>query len=218
MSAMSHPLFARFYQRISPVMDRAGGAEHRKALVAGLRGRVIEVGAGNGRMFTHYPPEVTYVLAVEPEPHLRAAALEAALSAPVPIEVVDGLADDLSGGDGEFDAAVAALVLCTVPDQAAALAELCRVLRPGGALRFFEHVQAPDPGLLRRTQRLVDATVWPRLLAGCHTGRDTVTAIAAAGFVLDEIHRFRFPDSGPPSPAAPHVRGSATRPVDTGPQ
>jgi len=211
----SHPLFARFYQRIGPVMDRAGAVEHRKALVAGLHGRVIEIGAGNGLMFAHYPPDVTEVLAVEPEPHLRAAALDAAQSAPVPIKVVDGLAEDLPAGDGEFDAAVAALVLCTVPDQAAALTEIHRVLRPGGQLRFFEHVAAPDPGLLRRMQRLVDATFWPRLTAGCHTNRDTVTAIAAAGFALDEVHRFRFPASGPPSPASPHVRGSVTRPNDT---
>jgi len=211
MSAMSHPLFARFYQRISEVMDRAGAAEHRKALTAGLRGRVIEIGAGNGRMFAHYPPQVTEVLAVEPEPHLRAAALDAAQTAPVPIKVIDGLAEDLPAGDGEFDAAVAALVLCTVPDQATALTEIRRVLRPGGQLRFFEHIAAPDPGLLHRTQRLVDATVWPRLFAGCHTSRDTVTAITAAGFVIDEVHRFPFPDSGPPTPARPHARGRATR-------
>ena len=75
MSGMSHPIFARVYQRVSVAMDRAGGAEQRRALVAGLHGRVIEVGAGNGRMFAHYPPEVSEVVAIEPEPRLRAAAL-----------------------------------------------------------------------------------------------------------------------------------------------
>ncbi|WP_199517372.1 class I SAM-dependent methyltransferase [Nucisporomicrobium flavum] len=210
---MRHPIFARVYERASAQMDRAGAAEHRHALVADLRGRVIEVGAGNGRMFPHYPSAVTEVLAVEPEPYLRAAAEAAARTAPVPVRVVEGLADALPAADGTFDAAVAALVLCSVPDQAAALAELRRVLRPGGQLRFLEHVVAEHPGGLRRAQRIVDATVWPRLLGGCHTGRDTLAAITAAGFTVDEVHRFRFPPSGPQGPAAPHVRGRATAAV-----
>lgn len=213
MPAVSHPIFARVYQRLSVAMDRAGGAEHRHALVAGLHGRVIEIGAGNGRTFAHYPPEVDEVVAVEPEPRLRAAAIAAARTAPVPVRVVDGLADALPGADGEFDAAVAALVLCTVPDQATALAEIHRVLRGGGQLRFLEHVAAEQPGAMRRAQRVADATVWPTLAGGCRTGRDTVTAIRDAGFTVEDLHRFRFPDTGPPSPAAPHVRGTATRPT-----
>lgn len=215
MAGMSHPIFARVYQRMSVAMDRAGGAEHRHALVAGLHGRVIEVGAGNGRMFTHYPPEVSQVVAVEPEPRLRAAALAAAQTAPVPVRVVDGLAEALPSDSGQFDAAVCALVLCTVTDQAAALAEIHRVLRGDGQLRFFEHVAADQPGPMRRAQRLVDATVWPRLFGGCRTGRDTTTAISSAGFVITDVHRFRFPATGPASPAAPHVRGIATRLTDT---
>ncbi|MEV6600066.1 methyltransferase domain-containing protein [Actinoplanes sp. NPDC051346] len=216
MATVSHPIFARVYQRLSVTMDRAGGAEHRRHLVAGLHGRVIEVGAGNGRTFAHYPPTVTEVVAVEPEPRLRAAARAAARTAPVPVRVVDGLAEALPGTDGEFDAAVVALVLCTVPNQATALTEIRRVLRPGGQLRFFEHVAAVKPGAIRRVQRIADATLWPKLFAGCHTGRDTPTAIAEAGFVVQELHRFKFPASGPSSPAAPHIRGTATRP-DEGP-
>ncbi|MEU4623632.1 methyltransferase domain-containing protein [Actinoplanes sp. NPDC023801] len=208
---MGHPIFARFYEKLSVQMDRAGVTEHRRVLVAGLSGRVVEIGAGNGRMFTHYPPAVTEVLAVEPEPRLRAAAETAARTAPVPIRVVDGLADALPAGDGEFDAAVTALVLCTVPDQRTALAEIHRVLRPGGRLRFLEHVLAEQPGTLRRVQRVVDATVWPWLAGGCHTGRDTATAITAAGFTVDELHRFRFPPDGPTSPASPFIRGCAVR-------
>lgn len=216
MAASSHPVFARVYERLSVVMDSAGGAEHRRDLVAGLSGRVIEVGAGNGRMFAHYPPEVAEVVAVEPEPRLRATASTAARTAPVPVTVVDGLAEALPGGDGEFDAAVVALVLCTVPDQAVALAEVRRVLRPGGELRFFEHVAAEEPGGMRRMQRLADATLWPRLFAGCRTGRDTATAIGAAGFVVLELDRFRFPATGPSSPAAPHIRGRAVSPTAGG--
>ncbi|MEU8228776.1 methyltransferase domain-containing protein [Actinoplanes sp. NPDC048967] len=207
----SHPVFARVYARLSVLMDRAGMAERRRALVAGLSGRVVEVGAGNGLTFAHYPAEVTEVVAVEPEPRLRAAAAVAGRRAPVPVQVVDGLADALPGADGRFDAAVVCLVLCTVPDQAAALAEIKRVLRPGGRVRFFEHVAAEQPGM-RRAQRVADATLWPRLFGGCHTGRDTAAAIVAAGFVPDELERFRFPPTGPKSPATPHIRGTATRP------
>jgi ubiquinone/menaquinone biosynthesis C-methylase UbiE len=214
MSGKSHPIFARVYQRVSVAMDRAGGAEHRRALVAGLHGRVIEIGAGNGRMFAHYPPEVSEVVAIEPEPRLRAAAIIAAQNAPVPVQVIDGIAEDLRGNDGHYDAAVTALVLCTVQDQAAVLAEIRRALRNGGQLRFFEHVAAEQPGRMRTTQRLVDATVWPRLFAGCHTGRDTATAITTAGFTITDLHRFRFPATGPASPAAPHIRGTATRPTE----
>ncbi|MGC4821977.1 class I SAM-dependent methyltransferase [Micromonospora sp. DT63] len=211
MAAVSHPVFARVYERLSVAMDRAGTAEFRRDLVAGLTGRVLEVGAGNGRMFTHYPPTVTEVVAVEPERRLRAAAVRAAPAAPVPITVVDGVAEALPAADGEFDAVVVALVLCTVPDQAAALAEIHRVLRPAGQLRFFEHVAAEESGRLRRAQRFSDATLWPKLFAGCHTGRDTTAAIEAAGFTIEELVRFRFP-AGSSGPSSPCVLGGAIRP------
>ncbi|MEW2141948.1 methyltransferase domain-containing protein [Micromonospora vinacea] len=212
MATVSHPVFARVYERLSVAMDRAGTAAFRRDLVAGLSGRVIEIGAGNGRMFSHYPPGVTQVLAVEPERRLRAAAERAAADAPVPVTVVDGLADALPAEDGDFDAAVVALVLCTVPDQPSALAEITRVLRPGGQVRFFEHVAAEETTGLHRAQRIVDATLWPRLFAGCHTGRDTVAAIAAAGFEVEEQRRFRFPATSN-SPSSPCVLGRAIRPT-----
>src|SRR3981081_344007 len=107
-------------------LDGVGGC--RRRLLAGLRGRVIEVGAGNGLNFAHYPPEVTGVLAVEPEPYLREAALRSAEAPAARIDFAAALADDLPAGDGSFDAAVASLVLCSVPDQRAALREIHRVL------------------------------------------------------------------------------------------
>jgi len=208
-----HPLFARFYARLRPCMDAHGGAERRQRLLAGLAGDVVEVGAGDGANFAHYPSTVTSVLAVEPEPYLRERAVAAAGRAPVPVEVVDGVAERLPVGDAGVDAAVAALMLCSVGDQGVALAEMRRVVRPGGELRFVEHVQAPaGQPRMRRAQRLLDATVWPLLCGGCHCGRDTVAAVTAAGFVLDELERFTFPEGARLDPTSPCALGRATRP------
>jgi ubiquinone/menaquinone biosynthesis C-methylase UbiE len=204
-----HPLFARFYARLSISMESAGVDKRRDALLAGLTGSVIEVGAGNGLNFRHYPGTVTSVLAVEPEPHLRRLALVSAREARVPITVTDGSADRLRVDDGSFDAVVASLMLCSVPDQAVALAEMRRVLRPGGELRFMEHVGSESPGQ-RRVQRLVDATFWPVCFGGCHAGRDTVAAIVAAGFTVRDVTRYRMPDSAL-WPTTPHALGIAVR-------
>ena len=205
-----HPVFARYYVWASRAMDTGGLTAHRQRALAGLAGTVIEVGAGNGLNFAHYPAEVTQVLAVEPEPHLRQIAAQEAGRAKVPVEVRDGLAERLPAADAEFDAAVASMVLCSVPDQEAVLREMHRLVRPGGQLRFLEHVRAGTPGL-RRAQRLVDATLWPVLCGGCHTGRDTLSAIAGAGFTIDRVEEFRFPPTRWSTPASPHVFGIALR-------
>ncbi|MGH3646572.1 MAG: class I SAM-dependent methyltransferase [Micromonosporaceae bacterium] len=208
---VNRPIFARFFARVSPAMDQGGMAEHRSRLVAGLTGRVIEVGAGNGLNFDHYPTTVTEVVAVEPEPHLRRLAEQRAGDAPVPIRVIPGTAQRLPAADGEFDAAVCSMVLCTVPDQPRALAEVYRALRPGGELRFLEHVRAERAGLAR-TQRVLDATVWPLLMGGCHLHRDTAAAIETAGFAVAHLDRMSFPETRLPLPASPHIIGTATHP------
>jgi ubiquinone/menaquinone biosynthesis C-methylase UbiE len=176
--------------------------------VDGLSGRVIEVGAGNGLNFRFYPASVEQVVAVEPEPLLRAKAVEAASAASVPITVVDGVASRLPAEDESFDAGVASLMLCSVPDQKRALAEFHRVIRPGGELRFYEHVVSERPGS-RRLQRLADATVWPHVAGGCHVSRDTGAAIADAGFVVERCERFSFSPVG--IPKLPHILGIARR-------
>jgi ubiquinone/menaquinone biosynthesis C-methylase UbiE len=191
-------------------MEAAGVGEHRDKLLAGLTGSVLEAGAGSGLNFAHYPPTVTRVLAVEPEPHLRELAERAARQAAVAITVADGTAELLPADDGSFDAVVASLMLCSVPDPAVALAEMRRVLRPGGELRFMEHVSAESPGQ-RRIQRLADATFWPACFGGCHASRDSVASIAAAGFRITEVARYRLPESKVPWPTAPHARGIAIR-------
>jgi MFS family permease len=206
---VSHPLFARFYAWASPRMEKAGFGQRRGQLLAGLTGRVLEVGAGNGMNFAHYPPDVTTVLAVEPEPHLRALAEAQATQTAIPIDVVDGTADHLPADDASVDSVVASLVLCSVPDVPAALDEIRRVLKPGGELRFFEHVRASTPGLAR-VQRVLDATVWPTVGAGCHAHRNTRTAIEAAGFTITDLEELRIPDTGIPGPTSPHILGAAT--------
>jgi ubiquinone/menaquinone biosynthesis C-methylase UbiE len=211
MSRHGHPIFARYYAGTSGLMER-GIAEYRRRLLDRLSGRVIEVGAGNGMNFTHYPATVTEVLAVEPEPHLRRIAERNATKAAVPITVVDGLAEALPTGDGSCDAAVASLVLCSVRDPERALAEMFRVVKTGGHLRFFEHVQATTP-VRRRIQRALDATIYPFLMGGCHCSRDTTTTIKQAGFVTERIDRLGTADTQLPFPAAPQVLGTALRPT-----
>jgi SAM-dependent methyltransferase len=210
-ATLRHRLFARYYPLIARRLDAQGAGDHRRRLLAGLRGRVVEVGAGHGINFAYYPAEVTEVIAVEPNPDLRAQAAEAATQALVPVRVVDGSAERLPLDDASVDAAVASLVLCSVPSQAAALAEIARVLGPDGQLRFYEHVGARNP----RAARLQAAVepVWRFAAAGCHLTRDTATAITDAGFVLETCERFAFPPSRIPLVSAPHILGVARPPT-----
>ncbi|WP_435845885.1 class I SAM-dependent methyltransferase [Streptomyces huasconensis] len=208
--AVHHPVFARFYARQSVAAEPLL-AGHRKELLAGLSGRVIEVGAGNGLNFAHYPGTVSEVVAIEPERLLRKLARSAALRAEVPVDVVPGAAEALPVKSEAFDAAVASLVLCSVRDVPRALGELRRVLRPGGELRFFEHGRAPGT-LMAATQRVLDRTVWPPLFGGCHVARDTLGALREAGFELGAYRRVLVPAKGPRLPTSYCVIGTARLP------
>lgn len=208
-ATVHHPLFARIYARLADKFEERGAGELRDEALAGLAGRVVEVGAGTGINFGHYPSTVTEVVAVEPEPYLRAIAARAGEAAPLSVTVVDGVADALPLDDGSCDAGVASLVLCSVPDQAAALGELRRVIRPGGELRFFEHVLAETWGLAR-FQRAIDV-VWPRVSGGCHADRETLAAIQQAGFDVERVRRFNFRPSLMVTATMPHIVGAARR-------
>jgi ubiquinone/menaquinone biosynthesis C-methylase UbiE len=210
MSAVRHPIFARVYERFSRLMEREVGV-HRDELLAGLSGRVVEIGAGNGLNFSRYPGSVDEVVALEPEAYLRARAERAAQHAPVRITVEDATASPLPLPPASFDAAVACLVLCTVPDPASALAELRRVLKPGAELRFMEHVRSDRPRKARVQDRLDRWGVWPRLIGGCHCARDTLSAIEAAGFDVEAVRRL---DVGPAwALTNPHLIGLARAPL-----
>ena len=205
-----HPLFARGYARMAKAWETKGAAEHRDELLAGGAGRGIEVGAGSGLNFGHYPPTVTDVLAVEPEPYLRAIAERVAKRAQVPVVVVDGTADALPAEAESFDFGVVSLVLCSVPNPQRALAELFRVIRPGGELRFYEHIRAPSTRFAR-FQEMVDIG-WPYVAGGCHTARPSDLAIELAGFAVSQRRYFTWRPSVLALPVQYHVIGRATRP------
>jgi ubiquinone/menaquinone biosynthesis C-methylase UbiE len=210
--AVHHPLFARAYARLSMTADLHGGvAAYREELLHGLSGRVLEIGAGNGLNFAHYPAAVSEVVAIEPERSLRKLALRAAVRAEVPVDVVPGAAEALPVKSEAYDAVVFSLVLCSVRNVERALAEAKRVLRPGGELRFFEHGRGGGRWL-EASQRAVDRTVWPLLFGNCHTSRDPLGAIGAAGFELGEYRRLMVPEMGLRVPSSPCVLGAARRP------
>jgi len=186
--------------------ERAGMADRRRDLLADAHGRVVEIGAGTGLNFGHYPRAVSEVVATEPDPHMLRRAREAVAGAPVPVEVRRLRAESLPFADGEFDTAVSTLVLCSVRDPAAALGELHRVLRQDGVLLFFEHVRSRDPGHARWQDRL--DRPWGWVAGGCHPNRDTAGSIERAGFRFRSLRRFPH---GPPSPGRPHISGVALR-------
>jgi SAM-dependent methyltransferase len=207
---IARPRFASMYMRSAASAEQRGATDHRRRLLQGLSGSVVEIGAGHGLNFPLYPPEVAEVIAIEPEPTLRSQAEAAAKSAPVPIRVLAGVADELPIEDTSADTVVASLVLCSVPDQARAFAEIRRVLRPNGELRFYEHV-IPNCQPKRLLLQVIDRSgLWPKIAGGCHPARDTTEAIMQAGFDIEEIERFGF-SAQRFEPLIPHILGTARR-------
>lgn len=187
---LNHPVFARMWTVMSahetPLLQRL-----RTENLAGLSGRVLEVGAGTGTNFAHYPQSVQEVVALEPEVMLAPKAREAAAVASVPVTVIESTIESMPATE-PFDAVVCSLVLCSVDDPGAVLRQLHSVLKTGGQLRYFEHVAST--GWRGSLQRLADATLWPRIAGNCHTHRDTERAITGAGFTVDAArHQWTFP-------------------------
>ena len=177
----------------------------RRQLLAGARGRVVEIGAGTGVNIDLYPEGVESLALVEPDPHMAKRLRAHLADSPRAAEIVEAPAERLPFDDDSFDTAVATLVLCTIPDPAAALAELARVLRPGGRLLFIEHVRAEEPDLARWQDRLEKP--WEFLGKGCHCNRDTLATLAASPFDLGAVQRGRLPKAV--AIVRPLVRGEA---------
>jgi SAM-dependent methyltransferase len=206
---VDNPFFARLWTAMSGhETEEMRGL--RRDNVTGIRGRVLEVGAGTGTNFAHYPPGVTEVVAIEPEPRLAARAREAAAHAPVPVTVTLDSIEDFEPGE-PFDAVVCSLVLCSVDDPDGVLRQVFSLLRPGGELRYLEHIA--ESGARAPLQKAADATVWPRLLGNCHTHRHTETTITAAGFLVEDARRERLLPSWVPLPVSELALGRAVRPA-----
>jgi SAM-dependent methyltransferase len=207
-TVVDNPFFARVWPVVATHEVSAIRALRRENL-AGLSGRVLEVGAGIGTNFAHYPDSVDEVIAVEPEPRLAAQARAAAEAVPARVVVIGETAEAFRGGES-FDAVVCSLVLCSVRDPGDVLRRLYALLRPGGELRYLEHVASA--GARGRFQRFVDATLWPRLFGNCHTHRDTERSILEAGFNVDTSRReFTLP-AWAPMPVSELLLGRARRP------
>jgi SAM-dependent methyltransferase len=207
-SKIENPFFARIWPVVVTHETEAVRALRRENL-AGLSGRVLEVGAGIGTNFPNYPKAVEQVIAVEPVPRLAARARAAAAVAPVPVVVIADTAEGFSDGE-PFDAVVCSLMLCSVCDPAGVLRHMYSFLRPGGQLRYLEHVASA--GARGRLQRFADATLWPRLFGNCHTHRNTERSIVDAGFEVDTSRREWTLPVWAPLPVSELVLGRAHRP------
>jgi ubiquinone/menaquinone biosynthesis C-methylase UbiE len=173
---------------IDKVMDTKQLREVRARVCAPLAGDVVEIGFGTGLNLPHMPATVTRLRAVEPSMLGRRLAAKRIAASPVDVELVglDGQALPLD--DASADAVLSTWTLCTIPDVGAALGEIRRVLRPGGALHFVEHGESPHRGVARWQHRLDG--IQQKLAGGCHLVRDIPALLTNAGFELERVDRF----------------------------
>jgi SAM-dependent methyltransferase len=208
-STVDNPFFARLWTVMSG-HEPESLRQLRRENLAGLVGRVLEVGAGTGTNFEFYPDTVTEVVAVEPERRLAVLAQEAAARASVRVTVSTDTVEQFLA-DQPFDAVVCSLVLCSVDRPDDVVRQLLSLLRPGGELRYLEHVASGGPraGL----QKIADATLWPRLLGNCHTHRHTEQTLSDTGFEVTGARRERALPAWVPLPVTEFAIGRAIRPA-----
>jgi len=188
-------VFAALYDRGLKGTEAAGLRDMRGETLAAASGRTVDVGAGTGANIALSPPAVTELVLAEPSPHMAKRLKQKVEEERAAATVAEAPAEALPFPDDSFDTVAFTLVLCTVPDQATALAEARRVLRPGGRLVFAEHVRSPDLRTARWQDRL--ERPWRFFGAGCHCNRDTVAAIERAGFEVERLEHTEVPKAPP---------------------
>jgi len=200
---MFRRVYAACYDRINRGAEAAGLSAERERLLAQASGRTIEIGAGTGLNLTHYPASVTRLVLTEPDPHMVRRLRRRVVAARPDAEVAAADAEHLTFPDDSFDSAVVTFVLCSVPDPAAALTEIARVLRPGGRLLFAEHVRSDDPAVAAKQDR----PPFPYKLIGCHPNRATLDTIVASPLLVEDVRHTEVPKA--PRIERPMIAGTA---------
>jgi len=203
---LSERLKPKLYDLFNAKVEREFGGPKRAQLLAQACGRALEVGVGTGRNIPYYPPAVTELVITDPSEGMLARAGERAREAGRDARAVGVAADALPFPDASFDTVVATLVLCSVPSQERALAEIRRVLKPDGRFLFIEHVRADDPKRARWQDRLEG--VWGVMADGCHPNRATLAGIEQAGFAVDGVETGEVPKA--PPIVRPYIMGCAS--------
>jgi ubiquinone/menaquinone biosynthesis C-methylase UbiE len=198
-------LFAAMYDRMSRSSEDAGLRDMRRGLLAEAGGRVLEIGGGTGANLPHYGGSVESLVLTEPDPAMLRRLQRKTQEQSVRSEVLQAPAEDLPFDDDSFDVVVSTLVLCGVDDQARALREARRVLRPGGRLLFIEHVRSDDPGVARLQDRISPLN---RFLFGCDCNRPTLSTIETTGFTVSHVEHAELPKA--PKFVRPSIVGSAS--------
>jgi ubiquinone/menaquinone biosynthesis C-methylase UbiE len=202
---MRRRLFAALYEAVSKGSEAAGMRDERRQLLAAAEGATIEIGAGTGLNLDHYPEAVTRLVLTEPDRHMRRRLQQRVDALDRAAEVIDAPAERLPFPDANFDTAVVTLVLCSVPNQEVALAEIARVLEPNGRLLFIEHVRSGDPKLAKRQDRIRPLYN----VVGCNPNRETLAAIEASAFRVESVRHGEVPKA--PKVERPMIVGSARR-------
>jgi ubiquinone/menaquinone biosynthesis C-methylase UbiE len=203
--AIRRRLFAAFYDRVSKGSEEAGLREERRQLLAAATGATLEIGAGTGLNLEHYPEAVTRLVLTEPDEHMRRRLARRVSEVRPSTVIVAAGVEQLPFPDGSFDTVVLTFVLCSVAQQEAALAEVTRVLKPGGRLLFLEHVRSDDEKLAKWQDRVTPLYN----VVGCNPNRDTLAAIEASALAVETVKHGEVPKA--PRVERPMIAGTARR-------